>query len=270
MPTPSPPERQQALAALATLSVRELEEFWRRLDLGRPDRLAEPLAVVVADIVDRYGAAAASLAADWYDEAREEARARGVFTAAVAASPAQDRIEALTRWGIAPLFGTSPSSPAALTRVSGGMQRVVLNQARDTTAASVALDPAKPRFARHASANACAFCRLLATNGPIYRSESSALHVVGRGTDTSTNATRTKGRKAKGIHARGSRTLGEKYHDDCRCAAIEVFDQDAYKEAPYVAEWRQTYNDVKVTAGKYDAVDLKATLAEMRKTLGTH
>ncbi|MBF6301176.1 hypothetical protein IU459_27060 [Nocardia amamiensis] len=51
----------------------------------------------------------------------------------------------------------------------------------------------------------CAFCAMLASRGPVYRSDKSALTVVGRG-----------GRP------RGSRALGERYHDGCDCEAVLV------------------------------------------------
>lgn len=270
MPTPTPPERQRAYAALAALAARELAAIWARLDLRNLDRLTDPLAMILAALSDKYGAAAAALAADWYDEARVDAAALGAFAAIPAAAPDMERLEILSRWGVGPLYGAAPRPDAALSRISGGLQRVVLDQARSTVEESAALDPAKPRFARHASANACAFCALMASRGPVYHSEASALTVVGRGTDVSTNVGRKRGRRAKGIRARGSRGLGEKYHDDCHCAVVEVFDGQDYEEAPYVAGWRETYNDVKVTGGQYGAIDLRATLAEMRKSLGTH
>ncbi|MFI6215642.1 hypothetical protein ACIBCD_26925 [Nocardia brasiliensis] len=51
----------------------------------------------------------------------------------------------------------------------------------------------------------CAFCAMLASRGPVYRSDKSALTVVGRA-----------GRP------RGSRALGELYHDNCDCEVVLV------------------------------------------------
>lgn len=232
MSAPSPAEQQAALAALAGLSRRDLAAIWAKLDLSRPERLREPLAQLLREIAARYGAAAATLAADWYSEARDAARAGGSFRPSPALVPEPSRFEALAGWGLGPLFGDA--APAvALGLLGGGLQRIVLNAARDTTAQAVRTDPGSPTFARYASANACAFCALLATRGPVYDSKRSA------GDD------------------------GEKYHDDCHCIAVPVWPGQEYVEAPWVAEWRQAYKDTGST-------NATKALAGMRQILGTH
>lgn len=283
MSAPSAAERQEAFRALTTLSRRDLAAIWRKLDLSHPDRLAEPLAQVLAEIADKYGTAAASLAADWYDEARADAAVGGAFTAAPAQLPDADRFDALSRWGVGPLFGANPDAAAALSLIAGGLQRIVIDQARDTTAGNVALDPSGPTYARHASANACAFCAMLATRGAVYASSGDALRVTGHslgGTDYrkmhrlgTSRESIFAGSRAKTIAQGGrkgretTREIGAKYHDDCHCTVIEVFPGQEYAEAPYVAQWRETYNNVKATGGPNDAIDLKATLSSMRQAL---
>ncbi|WP_280393385.1 hypothetical protein [Nocardia wallacei] len=51
----------------------------------------------------------------------------------------------------------------------------------------------------------CAFCAMLASRGPVYRSDKSASSVVGR-----------RGR------TRGTRELGEEFHDHCDCEVVLV------------------------------------------------
>lgn len=245
MSAPAPATRQRALAGLSTLGRREFATIWHKLNLDKPGALASPLAEVLLEIADKYGAAAATLAADWYDEARDAAGMPGSFQVPVAAPPTQGRVNALARWGVGPLFGADPRGDVALTLLSGGLQRLILNQARDTTFDAVATDPVGARYARHASANACAFCALMATRGATYASESSALTTSGH----------------------GSRPLGEKYHDDCHCAVVEVFPGQDYREAPYVKAWRAAYADAPTTNGR---IDLRDTLSSMRQTLGSN
>lgn len=269
---------QQAVADLTTLAQAELVTAWRSVDLADPEAVAGTLREVLPDLAAVYSLAGATLAADFYESLRDAARIGGSFAASLADTVSPERVQALVGWGTAPLFpprgGTQPTVEAdpdkALSRLSGGLQRVVANADRDTIASNAERDPADATWARHASANACAFCALLATRGAVYASESAALRVGGRGTDVATNVGRTRGRKAKGVRARGTQAIGDRYHDDCRCVAVPEWPDAPLEEAPYVQQWREKYNEAKVTGGKYGAIDLKATLAEMRQTLGTH
>lgn len=233
----APARRQALLAGVSQAGIRELEAIWPKLNLSSPSGIALPLASVLAEVADQYGAAAATLAADWYEEARFDAGFTDAFTVAPAALPDQSRFNALARWGVGPLFGANPDPATALSRVSGGLQRIVLGQARDTTVGAIAEDPANPTYARHASANACAFCALVASRGPVYTSEATA-------------------------------GLGARYHDDCHCAVVEVFPGQEYAEAPYVAKWRDAYNEAKETTDS-GAIDTRTTLSNLRTVLGT-
>lgn len=72
----------------------------------------------------------------------------------------------------------------------------------------------------------CSFCAMLVARGDAYTSEEAALHVVGRGTSTDRNTRadgrRRRGGQAKGIKPRGTRGLGEKFHNNCGCTVVEV------------------------------------------------
>jgi hypothetical protein len=265
MPAPRPRDRQRILARLTELSTADLAALWTQLDLGNPKGLAAPLSELLMALVSEYGSASAVLAADWFDEAREDARAPGRFVATPAPLPEPERVDALARWGVGPLFGAAPDGDAALGLLTGGLVREVLGMARSTTEGAVTLDPAGPTFARHASANACVFCRMVATRGAVYTSEVAAVRVGGRGTDLATNIGRTRGRRAQGVRARGTQALGEKYHDHCRCTAIEVWPGQTYEEAPYVSQWREEYAEAQATSGPYGAIDLKKTMANWRQ-----
>lgn len=233
----APAKRQALLAGVTQVGLQELADLWPKLNLTRPNGLALPLSTILAEVADHYGAAAATLAADWYEESRVSAGFTDSFSVAPAALPEASRFAALARWGVAPLFGSNPDPTAALSRVSGGLQRIILGQARDTTVGAIGEDPANPTYARHASANACAFCALVASRGAVYTSEASA-------------------------------GLGTRYHDDCHCTVVEVFPGQQYDEAPYVARWRDAYNEAKTTNDN-GAIDTRSTLSNLRQVLGT-
>ena len=281
----APETYRRAQAALSSRAVADLRKVWPRLLTMSPDKTAEALALVLAEVTDKYGPASAAIAAEWFEEMRDTAGMAGSFRATAASTPSTERLEILARWGVGPLFGASPDPVTALNLVSGGLARQVLSVGRDTLMESIASDPAGPTYARHASANACAFCAMLATRGPVYTSETNARRVTGEslgGTDYR-KARRLDGgvvtaeRRAEilagsraSTRARGGRkgrdttqALGEKYHDDCRCTAVPVWPGERYEEAPYVKKWREAYSDA-------PSGDTKEILASMREELGTN
>lgn len=253
MPTLADAEaHQQALADLTTLAQAEFVATWRTVDLANPDEAAEAARDTLPVIAVAYTLASSTLAADFYEDLRDAAGVAGSFVAELADGPDLDRVDALLGWGLAPLYPSdptiaTPNPDKALSRLSGGLQRVVANSDRDTIAGNAARDPAKARWARHASANACAFCALLATRDAAYRSEEAALRVVSR---------------------RARRKRGEKYHDWCRCAAIPVWPDAPLERAPYVDDWQAAYDAATDELGGMNAP--KAILAHMRQSLGTN
>ncbi|MEU3011065.1 hypothetical protein [Nocardia asteroides] len=92
-------------------------------------------------------------------------------------------------------------------RVSATVERHIRQVDRETIIETANSSADEIGWARVLSgAENCAFCAMLASRGPVYRSDKSALSVVGD----------RRGR------TRGSRELGERYHDHCDCEAVLV------------------------------------------------
>jgi hypothetical protein len=223
---------QRALDDLTTLAIRDLLALWATLDTADALSTSRALQDALPDLVNTYGAVAATLAADFYEDLRADA-VGGSFTAVLAA-PSSERTLAMSRWAAGALFSQTPDAALTLSRLSGGVQRGVAGADRDTIAASVGSDPLGPRYARHASGNACAFCALVATRGPVYRSEDTA---------------------------------GGKYHDHCHCVAVPVWPGQDYEAAPYVKGWDKAYREATRDVG---STDTSKVLARMREALSTN
>lgn len=254
-------DHQRAQRQVEALALRDLNAFWAGLDVANAVAAKAALIEFVAVLTETYGAISSTIAADFYDSLREDADARGSFRAAPSGRPNLDQVASSTGWAAQPLFGGDADSRLALSRISGAASRFVLDAGRETMFDNILLDPEPVRYARHASANACAFCALLATRGAVFLSKESATRVVGRGTEKRHDGTRQDSLR-KGIRARGKQALGEKYHDFCHCVDVAVFPGQEYAEAPYVAEWRDAY------AGT-SSMNPKQVLSEMRESLGT-
>jgi len=274
---PSPAEVDNFQALLATLSAKAVDAvtaLWDKLkDLDRETRW-EALQLAFPTVVDPFMAASGTLSAEWY----ASLDAAAAFAVETSPPIARDVLSANAGWALV--------QPDVLASLVGAVERQIFNVSRETIISNVEREGVK--YARHASANACSFCRLLATRGAVYSSERAAVRVVGRGTDLTLGERRMRassaglpfrprfpgqgaavdpgavslggnkrraGKGGKGRflaggsgQVRGERKLGEKYHDNCHCVAVPVRDGDVYEPPDYVAEWEQDYFDAQDAA----------------------
>jgi hypothetical protein len=173
-------EMRTANQALAKLAERDLVAFWSGLGTDDPFKLKAALRDFMVDLIATYGAAAAGLAADRYDELRAESVAIGSFRAVMAAPVAEETILAATGWALGPVFSKDQDFDASLTLLTDVGQKLVRQQARETVAESVRRDPADVSYARVPSGRTtCAFCLVLASRGAVYGSKESAGGVKG-------------------------------------------------------------------------------------------
>lgn len=198
MVTPSRAQRySDDQAKVVGLARRELDGFWRTLDKSNPVAAKAALQDFMVALVEGYGPISATLAADYYDEIRDAAGARGRFTAAPVEAVEADRIRSSAAWAAQPVF--SGDEAGARARLTGIAQRYVQESGRQTLIANARRDRARPRYARSPHGKTCAWCILLASRGAVYHSEETA------------------------------GALGN-FHDDCDCQIVPAFDDD---DLPY-------------------------------------
>ncbi len=128
-------------AGLVRLADRDLTRLWRLVEDGASAETA--LRDLLPSLVREYGSAGASLAADWYDDQRDRAGARGRF----AASPleAGDRgSQELIGWALR----TATDDQALQTLILGGIQRRIADHLRLTITQSSVEDPAADGWVR--------------------------------------------------------------------------------------------------------------------------
>ena len=186
---------RRGVAALATLANADLANLWAHVDTATQAR--DGLRDVLPALLDTYGAAAGTLAANWYDDLRDKSGARGNFSA-IPAEIADMGADALAGWGVSPLFQAEPDFAAARTLVEGGLQRRIANVSRLTVAGSSIADPAADGWQRTGS-GACGFCAMLIGRGAVY-TEASADFAS---------------------------------HDHCNCAAVPAFGGEPRPVKPY-------------------------------------
>ena len=153
--------------SLHRLLGNRLRQVWPHL-AGLPlPQLLDALVELLPLIANEFGDAAAALASDWYEDAREQAEVRGSFTPVLAALPGIARFEALARWGVDPIIKRGdPESAKAL--IEGGMRRIVSNVHRETIMQSSIADPAALGWRRLGRGETCDFCQMLIGRGAVY------------------------------------------------------------------------------------------------------
>lgn len=172
--------------------------LWRQVSNAVEARIA--LQDVLPSLVDTYGQAAAAVAADWYDEAREAAAVSGAFRA-IPASIDDNATSALALW--ATESGTDLGSIQSL--VNGGLQRRITNWSRQTVAGSALADPRADGWQR-VGVGTCktGFCDMLIGRGAVY-----------------TEA-----------------TADFASHDNCKCSAVPAFKGAPRPVKPYTPSSR--------------------------------
>ena len=140
-----------------------------------------------------------------------------------------------TRWAVGGLWGADPAG--VQTTLGGVLGRLIGQQGKDTVHRNVAVDPAKPRWARvPGPGGCCAWCSMLASRGFVYASAATA----GQG------------------HA---------YHDHCSCVPTPLWKGRAHRIDGYDPKaLRATYDKARAAVKASGAtVDDKAIAAEMRR-----
>ncbi len=137
--TPASKVHRSDLAELARLAQNDLSLIFGDFDTAQTAR--DGLLDVLPRMVAIYGSAAATLGADWYDDLRDASPARGRFRAITAELPDRGAADALARWSVTPLFAPNPDYPTTYTKVSGGLQRLIVNADRESVRFSAVQDP---------------------------------------------------------------------------------------------------------------------------------
>lgn len=158
------------LRALTDQSARDLKGLWRIASSAAVSR--DRLIVGLIALADEYGPAAAALGADYYDELRDVERVRGSFRASPSGGIAEEALEVLARVAVGSLFGADPDPDAALTLATGGLQRHIANEDRETVRQSSLEDP-RARGWMRVGGGGCDFCQMLIGRGEVYTEETA-------------------------------------------------------------------------------------------------
>lgn len=214
--------QRRAQRGLTRLLVRDMQTLRR---LIRPQDLEGTVPDWIASVralVAQYGSASATAAADFYDAERVAAAVTGRFTVPLLDPPPDAQVDNSLRWATKDLWPRDPEDPktteaqkqpldvrldAAEKKAEAVAQKLVVDQGRGTVQNAVQKDRMAVGYARAAALGACAFCRLLASRGMVYKQD----------------------------------TAGFRAHDGCNCGVIPVFRGQKFELSSHAQEWARLY-----------------------------
>jgi len=159
MPTAS--ESRAALTLVADEAVAAV------LQLLRQGASRDVLLEDVPGVLEYYTLGSAALAADFYDEEREDARARGRYMAEPVIVDRMEKVGRAIAWATAPLL--DDDSATTSSRLAEVVQLEAARPYRDTILGNQERDPAAVGWRRIARGDGCKLCRMLADRGAVYR-----------------------------------------------------------------------------------------------------
>jgi len=214
---------------LVRMAQNELSGFFATVDLTRPENVRDALLEIVPLLTREYGELVATVAAEWYEEVHP-----GAFLAQTAADtfPSTGVAENV-RYHAGSLFTDDPY--AALSGITGAMQRFILYSGRTTVARNVQLDRERPRFGRvPTGAKTCAWCSMLSSRGFVYLSKETA-----------------------GL-------VASDYHDDCDCQIVPEWESGSSHISGYDPDrLYDQYSQARDAAGTTDPKDVAAYMRRM-------
>lgn len=134
---------------------------------GPPESQRSDLLDAVPQIIGYYADGSSALAADFYDDERELASARGRFTAEPIVADRGEKIGRAIAWATQPLFGFEGDPAKRLAEV---VQIETARPYRDTITTNRRRDPEAVGW-RRIAATGCDFCKRLAGRGEVYKAD---------------------------------------------------------------------------------------------------
>lgn len=209
----------------------EMEAFFRSLNLAKPEAVRDALLEFVPLLTEQYGAVAATLATDWYEELRASSGAAGRFRALAADTVPTEAVEAKVRYLSGHLW--TPDPLAMLGGLLTATDKYVKQPGRDTMASNAKREGV--RWARVPSGRkTCSFCLVLASRDAVYMSKHSAGDRRGTG-------------------------KGDAFHGKCDCQVVRIG-----KESDYPKEYLpDDYFSMYEAAAKDKSPEVRAFVASL-------
>lgn len=205
------------LDQLSKNALAELDRLLAGLGDMDPAVKVEALMDMMPELGNMYGSASSVVSAEFFDELMQMQEVKKPISPESFVEMPPSYWHSLVGWG-------TTEGVIDWSKLAGGLTRRLTEMSADTMVGNAEMQSGLSAQ-RVPRVGCCAFCSMLASRGAVY-SPGTAGKVVGRGKPVESNyradGTRKRGGAANGIQPRGSRRMGEKYHDNCRCRVVTV------------------------------------------------
>lgn len=195
------------LDQLSKHALADLDRLISGLSQEKRQVQVEALMDSVPELGNMYASASSVVSAEFFDELMQMQEVKKPISPESFVEMPPGYWHSLVGWG------TSEGVPD-WSKLSGGLTRRLSEMSADTMIGNAELQGGLSAQ-RVPRIGCCAWCSMLASRGAVYSTESAG-KVVGRGKPVGSHP------RAKGIRPRGSRRLGEDYHDNCRCRVVTL------------------------------------------------
>lgn len=230
------------LERLSGAALVELDRVMASVALESPAVQREALMDLLPLLGDQYVGASSLVSAEFFTELQAMNEIRKPVAAEVLDGVDTGRWHSLTRWGTQPSIFEQGGAALVYSMLAGGLTKILTEASADTMIGN-AENQGGMRSQRVPRPGCCAFCAMLASRFAGYTSQKSAKFVVGRGIPVGQGRGKGSKGQGRGIKARGSRALGEKFHDYCRCRIVVVTEKNEVQLQAGADKYYESYKD---------------------------
>ena len=227
------------LEALSGAALAELQALVAAVEGMAPDKAKAILFEAFPDVFNPYAATVSDVSATFYEEVRAASGVKATFDAQAIKTVPAGRWNALVGFGTQPASFEQGAGALMFQLLSGGLTKTLTEVSADTIVGNAQQESVLVGYQRVPSPGCCAFCGLLASRGV---SGGGQLQVSGRGVPVNTGKKR-RGGQGRGIRSRGSRAIGQDFHDFCKCSSVPVFESNYVEMQADADKYYDSYRD---------------------------
>lgn len=230
------------LDVLSDSAVVELDRLLAQIQNEPLEVQREAVFELLPALGQQYAGAASDISAEFFTELQDMNEVRKPIKPDVLPPVDPERWQSLAGWATSDRAFEQGGHLLMYSLLSGGLTRILSEWSADTIVGNAEAQGGM-RAQRVPRPGCCAFCGMLASRYAEYKSTKSAGEVVGRGVPVGKGKGRGLYGRGTGLRPRGSRQLGQDFHDFCRCRIVAVTEKNEVELQATAEKYYESYAD---------------------------